>query len=92
MSTPIVPAQPADAYRVVLELTSSKPRLDQVLLEALRKTTHPRLKRISRTDFKELFKKKHVRIKGQPATPSSAIAQGTTYVDIIGYADETAPK
>ena len=39
----------------------------------------------SRTEFKELFKKKRIRIKGQPAVPSSSLAKGTTYVDILGY-------
>jgi 23S rRNA-/tRNA-specific pseudouridylate synthase len=55
-------------------------------MEALRKQSRNLLlKNISRTEFKELFKAKKVRIKGQPATPSSALAEGTTYVDIMGF-------
>jgi len=49
------------------------------------------LKNISRTEFKELFKKKKIRIKKQIATPSSALAQGTTEVDILGFGEETTP-
>lgn len=57
-------------------------------MEELRKQSRNlALKNISRTEFKALFKNKRVRIKGQPATPSSALAQGTTYVDIIGFSD-----
>lgn len=87
MSNPI-PEKPQNSFRVTLDLTSAKPRLDQVLIEALRKqTSNLALKNLSRSDFKELFKKKKIRIKGQPALPSSSIAQGTTYVDIIGFGD-----
>jgi len=76
--------QPANSYRLALTLTSARPRIDQVLIEELRKQSdHLDLKNISRTAFKELFKKKRIRIKGQPAVPSSALAQGTTYVDIL---------
>lgn len=78
--------KPANSYRITLTLTSSKPRIDQVLMEELRRQSgNMKLKTISRTAFKELFKKKWIRIKGQPATPSSSLAQGTTFVDIIGY-------
>lgn len=84
------PQLPKNTFRITLVLSSPKPRLDQVLLEELRKQTRNlALKNISRIAFKELFKKKHVRIKGQPATPSSALAKGTTFVDITGYEDET---
>jgi hypothetical protein len=83
-----IPPQPENSFRVTLTLTSPKPRLDQVLLDALRKQNRNlRLRIISRGGLKELFKKKHIRIKGQPAVPSSSLAQGTTFVDIIGYVD-----
>jgi len=83
MTEPV--AQPLGSFRVVIELTSSKPRLDQVLLEELRKQTRSHtLKHISRSEFKELFKKKKIRIKGQIALPSSSLASGVTHVDILG--------
>ncbi len=81
-----VPPQPAHSFRIALILTRSMPRLDQVLIEELRKQTrNALLKNISRSEFKELFKNKKIRIKGQSATPSSSLAAGTTYVDIMGY-------
>lgn len=84
--------QPKNAFRVTLTLSSPRSRIDQVLLEELRKQSRNlALKNISRTEFKELFKKKRIRIKGQPAVPSSALAQGITHVDILGFgaADES---
>jgi hypothetical protein len=81
-----IPAQPQNCFRVTLNLPSQRGRLDGVLMEELRKQNRClALKIVSRTEFKELFKKKRIRIKGQAATPSSSIAQGTTFVDIIGY-------
>jgi hypothetical protein len=44
-----------------------------------------KLKAISRSKFKELFSTGKVLIKGQRATPSSALAKGITYVDILGF-------
>jgi hypothetical protein len=86
MNTDNIPQLPKKAFRVTLVLNSPKPRLDQVLLEAIRKQTEqPELKAVSRIAFKELFKKRRVWIKGQAATPSSALAQGTTYVDVLGF-------
>lgn len=83
-----IPEKPSNAFRVTLILSSPRPRLDQVLMEELRKQKRSlALRNISRTEFKELFKKKRIRIKGQPATPSSSLAAGTTYVDIIGFAE-----
>ena len=87
MSEANVPVKPKDAFRIVLKVTSPKPRLDAVLIEEIRKCEHKDLKLISRVKFKELFKKKHIRIKGQPATPSSSLAAGVTYVDIVGYGE-----
>ena len=83
-----IPAKPDNAFRVTIILNVSVPRLDAVLLEALRKQNqHNALRQLSRNALKELFKKKLICIKGQPAKPSSSIAQGTTYVDIHGFAD-----
>jgi hypothetical protein len=82
--------RPANSFRIELTVLTAKPRIDQVLLEALRKQSRNTvLKRISRTEFKELFKKKRIQIKGQAATPSSALAAGSTEVDILGYAEVT---
>lgn len=78
--------QPENSFRITLELRISAPRLDQVLMEALRaQSRNLDLKNISRIAFKELFKQKRVLIKGQPALPSSGIAQGKTDVDILGF-------
>lgn len=75
---------PKNSFRVVLELSTPRKRLDQVLLEALRgQKENLALSIITRTEFKELFKKKKIRIKGQPALPSSALAAGTTWVDVL---------
>jgi hypothetical protein len=83
-----VPPQPANSFRVVLELTSRQSRIDVVLIEELRKQDrNHELKNLSRNAFKALFKAKRVQIKGQSAVPSSAVAAGTTYVDILGYTD-----
>ena len=85
----IHPEKPENCFRVTLNLPYSRPRLDQVLLEELRKQSQNLLlKNISRTEFKELFKKKKIRIKGQSAVPSSSIAKGTTYVDIFGFLEK----
>jgi len=84
-----VDEKPLNAFRITLTLTQSKPRLDQVLMEELRKQSlNLTLKNISRTEFKELFKKKRIRIKGQNALPSSSLAQGSTIVDILGFGDQ----
>ena len=75
---------PKNSFRVALELTSAQRRLDQVLLDALRnQKENLALKNITRTEFKILFSKKKIRIKGQPALPSSGIAAGTTWVDVL---------
>ncbi len=68
---------------ITLNLDAARPRLDQVLLETLREQNeHPELKSISRTVFKALFKEKRISIKGQNAITASALAQGSTQVDI----------
>jgi hypothetical protein len=81
-----VPAQPANSFRITLTLNQKLPRIDTVLLEAIRnQEDNLELKRISRTTYKALFNDKKILIKGQAAKPSSALAAGTTYVDILGY-------
>lgn len=81
-----IPPQPLKSYRIVLELTRSEKRLDTVLLAAIKKCDdNLNLREISRTKFKELFNNGQILIKGQRATPSSAIAKGTTYVDILKF-------
>lgn len=78
--------RPENSFRVTLTLSSPCKRLDQPLLEALRKQDlNHVLRNVSRTEFKDLFKRKRIRIKGQIATPSSALAAGTTYIDILGF-------
>lgn len=81
-----VPAQPANSFRIVLKVNNRQPRLDALLLEAIRaQEQNDELKRISRTVFKDLFKNKKILIKGQAAKPASSVNTGTTYVDILGY-------
>ncbi len=77
-------------FTITLTLSTPKPRIDTVLLEALRQQNDNHfLKNISRTEYKELFKKKRVRIKGQSAIPSSSLAAGSTTVELVGYAPKT---
>ncbi len=86
MANAPTPEAPANSFRVTLEVTSTKPRIDGILLEALRaQDRNLQLREISRTEFKTLFKKKKILIKGQPAIPSSSLASGITHVDILGY-------
>lgn len=79
-----VPPKMKNSFRIVLELNTAQKRLDTTLLQALRNQDEDiNLKHISRTDFKELFTNKKIFIKGQNAKPSSAVAKGTTYIDIV---------
>jgi hypothetical protein len=81
-----VPEQPPHSYRFTLTVNHRMPRLDALLLEAIRgQEDNQELKRISRTAFKALFNEKKILIKGQAAKPSSSVAAGITYVDILGY-------
>ena len=81
-----IPPQAQNSFRVVLELNRAEKRLDSVLLQALRdQNENLSLKNISRVAFKELFKNSKILIKGQNARTSSALAKGTTYVDILGF-------
>ncbi len=85
MTNPI-PAQPKNSFRITLELNRSEKRLDSALLKALKEQNENLdLREISRTTYKTLFNEGKIQIKGQIARPSSAIAKGTTYVDILGY-------
>lgn len=81
-----IPPQPPKSFRIVLDLNKSQKRLDSVLLAALHdQDDNAKLKAISRSKFKELFSTGKILIKGQRATPSSALAKGITYVDILGF-------
>ncbi len=81
-----VPPRPPKSFRVILELNSSGVRLDAVLLKSLREQKENLdLQNITRTTFKTLFQTGKILIKGQRAKPSSTLAKGTTYIDILGY-------
>lgn len=81
-----IPPKPPKSFRIVLELNRSEKRLDVVLLAAIKAQNEDlNLREISRTQYKELFKDGKIQIKGQRATPSSAVAKGVTYVDILGF-------
>ncbi|MBX9767520.1 MAG: hypothetical protein K2X47_09640 [Bdellovibrionales bacterium] len=80
-----IPPQPANSFRITLDLLRSEDRLDNVLLSAVKQQDqNVKLKEISRVKFKELFKSGKVYIKGQKAKPNSAVNKGVTYVDILG--------
>lgn len=80
-----IPPQPPKSYRVTLDLVKTSPRLDNLLLAALKEQSdNLTLKNISRTQFKNLFNENRVQIKGQNAKPTSKIVAGTTYVDVLG--------
>lgn len=86
MATDIIPPRPPKSFRIVLELPRAEKRLDNVLLQAIRdQNENLNLREVTRTKFKELFSEGKVLIKGQRARPSSALAKGTTYVDILGF-------
>jgi len=79
-----VPPQPQGATRITLVLERRSDRLDGILLEAMRQQTdNKKLRDISRSALKALFSAHKILIKGQPARPSSSIATGTTYVDVL---------
>lgn len=81
-----VPAQPANSFRIALNLEEPEARMDNVLLNALREQDeNEKLKNISRGALKELFNKKQIMIKGQRAKSNSSLAKGITYVDILGF-------
>jgi hypothetical protein len=82
----MIPAIPANSYRIVLEQAHKEDRLDSVLMKAFRnEVKNPKLQAVTRAEFKALFKNRKILIKGQPALASSGISSGTTYVDILGF-------
>ena len=81
-----IPPQPPNSIRIVLELLRPERRLDTVLLKAIKEQNgNLNLREITRVAYKELFTTGKIQIKGQRAKPSSSLAKGTTYVDIIGF-------
>lgn len=81
-----IPPQPANSFRITLDLFRSEKRLDNVLLAAIKQQNENLdLREISRSAYKELFNEGKIQIKGQKARPSSAVAKGITYVDILGF-------
>lgn len=85
-----IPEKPKNAFRIALTLDYPESRMDNVLLDALREQNENiTLKNISRTALKNLFNEKKIMIKGQRAKSNSALAKGTTYVDIIGFDQES---
>lgn len=79
-----IPDQPSNSFRVTLTLDHPESRMDNALLEALRKQNeNPELKAVSRSALKQLFNNSKVMIKGQRAKSSSALEKGVTYVDIL---------
>ncbi len=80
------PAQPANSYRITLNLDHPEERMDNVLLAALREQEeNDALRAISRAGLKKLFAESRILIKGQRAKSSSSLAKGITYVDILGF-------
>lgn len=87
-----IPKKPANSFRITLDLYRAEKRLDTVLLQAIKQQNENLdLQEISRTKFKELFTSGKIQIKGQNARPSSAVAKGITYVDILGFKQKLAP-
>ncbi len=81
-----VPPKPANSFRIVLDLHQPQKRLDTVLLQEFKKQSEDlKLKEVSRSQLKELFGQGKILIKGQRANPSSGLAKGITYVDILGF-------
>ncbi len=81
-----IPEVVPNAFRIALDLSYAHSRMDNVLLTALREQNdNEALKVISRTALKDLFNDKKIMIKGQRAKSNSSLAQGITYVDILGF-------
>lgn len=79
-----IPPQPPKSFRIVLELERSESRMDTVLLNALKAQKEDlNMRNITRGKLKEYFTNGQVQIKGQIARPSSGLAKGTTYIDIL---------
>lgn len=78
------PEQPENSFRVTLELEAPEPRLDKILLDALKaQKENEELNLISKAHLKRLFTEKKVLIKGQNAKAKSPIHTGITYIDIL---------
>ena len=77
-----IPQQPENSFRVTLDLQAPQPRLDIVLIDAL-KQQNESLSGISKTHLKRLFNEKKVLIKGQNAKAKSTVNSGITYIDIL---------
>ena len=81
-----IPARPKNSARVTLTLNWPEDRLDNILLATIREQDeNAKLKLVSRAGLKKLFIDGKIQIKGQQAKPSSAIAKGVTYIDILGF-------
>jgi hypothetical protein len=81
-----VPPQPLKSFRIVLDLLQPQKRLDTVLLQQFKaQSENLKLREVSRSQLKELFSQGKILIKGQRANPSSGLAKGITYVDILGF-------
>ncbi len=81
-----IPELRENAVRVTIELNWPEKRLDNVLLDKIRtQGENLSLKTISRSTLKQLFANGKIQIKGQNARPSSSLAKGITYVDILDY-------
>lgn len=79
-----IPVQPPKSFRVIITLDWGADRLDGVLLDALKKQTEStKYQNISRSALKTLFTDGKITIKGQRAKPSSSLAKGVTYIDIL---------
>ncbi len=78
------PQQPENSFRVTLELQAPQPRLDIILIDALKQQNeNESLSGISKAHLKRLFTEKKVLIKGQRAKAKSSVNSGTTSVDIL---------
>ncbi len=91
--TDFVPKQPPRSFRIILNLERHESRMDTVLLNALKaQKENLDMKNISRGKLKEYFVNGQIEIKGQIARPSSSLAKGTTYVDILFTAPPQTTK
>ncbi len=81
-----IPPKPPKSFRIILDLTARVDRMDNTLITALKnQNENLDLRNISRQGLKTLFTEGRIQIKGQRAKPSSALAKGLTYVDILGF-------
>lgn len=84
MQNDYTPVKPPQSFRLTIELNSRASRMDNILLAALKDQKEDlNLRIITRQGLKNLFNDGKVQIKGQRARPSSALAKGITYIDIL---------